>query len=89
MCWGSVVGAHRLSYSAALWDLSRARDRTHVPCIGRWILTHLATREVLMLFSDAAFFQLTSESSGSLCPDHPSFAELGGPPWCPVCLLVL
>ena len=25
---------------------SRTRDRTHVPCIGRWILNHCATREV-------------------------------------------
>ena len=25
----------------------QTRDRTHVPCIGRWILNHWATREVL------------------------------------------
>ena len=25
---------------------SLTRDRTHVPCIGRWILNHCATREV-------------------------------------------
>ena len=25
---------------------SRTRARTHVPCIGRWILNHCATREV-------------------------------------------
>ena len=28
---------------------SRTRDRTHVPCIGRWILNHCATREVLKI----------------------------------------
>ena len=29
---------------------SRSRDRTHVPCIGRRILNHCATREVPMVF---------------------------------------
>ena len=30
-----------------MWDLSsQARDQTHVPCIGRWILNHWPTREV-------------------------------------------
>ena len=29
---------------------SRSRDRTHVPCIGRRILNHCTTREVLPLF---------------------------------------
>ena len=34
--------------SAALWlvESSQTRDRTHVPCIGRWILNHWSTREV-------------------------------------------
>ena len=32
---------------------SQTRARTHVPCIGRWILNHCATREALRwLFSD-------------------------------------
>ena len=35
---GLVVLQHILS--------SRTRDRTHVPCVGRWILTHWTTREV-------------------------------------------
>ena len=29
---------------------SWTRDRTHVPCTGRWILIHDKTREVLLLF---------------------------------------
>ena len=29
---------------------SRTRDRTRVPCTGRWILNHCATREVLKSF---------------------------------------
>ena len=34
--------------SAALWRVgsSRSRDRTHVPCTGRQILTHCNTGEV-------------------------------------------
>ena len=31
---------------------SQIRDRTHVPCIGRRILNHCTSREVLSLFSD-------------------------------------
>ena len=30
-----------------MWECSRTRARTCVPCIGRWILNHCATREVL------------------------------------------
>ena len=30
-----------------MWDLpGSSRDQTHVPCIGRWVLHHCATREV-------------------------------------------
>ena len=28
-----------------MWDSSRTRAQTRVPCIGRWILNHCATRE--------------------------------------------
>ena len=32
---------------SGMWDLSSpTRDRTHVPCFGRWILNHWTTREV-------------------------------------------
>ena len=42
----SVVPVHELSRP---WHVksSWTRDRTHVPCIGRWILKHQTTREVL------------------------------------------
>ena len=34
-----------------MWDLcSPTRDRTRIPCIGRWILCHWTTREVLGIF---------------------------------------
>ena len=30
-----------------MWDLnSMTRERTHIPCIGRWILNHWTTRKV-------------------------------------------
>ena len=29
----------------SMWNSSRMRDRTCVPCIGRWILNHCTTRE--------------------------------------------
>ena len=29
---------------------AQTRDRTHVPCIGRWILIHCTNKEVLFLF---------------------------------------
>ena len=46
--------AHRLSgcgtwaqLPCSMWDVSpQCKDGTHVPCIGRWILSHYSTREV-------------------------------------------
>ena len=29
-------------------ESSRTKDQTHVPCIGRWILNHWTSREVLL-----------------------------------------
>ena len=51
---GSLVKACELNSCGArvqlphgMWDLSSStRDRTHIPCIGRWILYHWITREV-------------------------------------------
>ena len=59
---GSVVAAHRLSSYGTRAQLacgiqalsSLTRDRTQVPCIGRWILNHWTTREV----PSALFFSL-------------------------------
>ena len=40
-CVGSVVAASRLSCPAAYGIfVSPTRDRTHIPCIGGWILNH-------------------------------------------------
>ena len=44
----SVVVAPGLNCSAACGS-SRTRAQTHVPCIGRWILNHCATREAPVL----------------------------------------
>ena len=43
--WASVVAHMGL---VAPWHVesSRTRDQIHVPCTGRWILNHCATREV-------------------------------------------
>ena len=36
--------------SRSVWELrSLTRDRTHVPCIGRWLLQHWATKKVPMV----------------------------------------
>ena len=48
---GSPVTTHRLSCPGT-WDLHfPIRDRICIPCIGRWILTHWTTREVLGLLA--------------------------------------
>ena len=47
-CAGSVVVAYGPSCSAAC-GISQTRARTHVPCIGRQILNHCATREAPVL----------------------------------------
>ena len=47
---GSVVVAHGPNCSAAL-ESSQTRARTRVPCIGRQILNHCATREAQKWFS--------------------------------------
>ena len=37
--------------SCSMWDLSfPIRNRTCIPCVGRWILNHWTTREILALF---------------------------------------
>ena len=48
-CTGSVVVAHGLSCSTACGILPD-QARTCVPCIGRRILNHCATREALLFF---------------------------------------
>ena len=45
-CVGSVVVAHELSCSAAC-GIFPDQDQTRVPCIGRQILNHCSTSEVL------------------------------------------
>ena len=52
--WASVVVAHGLSCSVACGI--QIRDWTHVPCIGRWTLNHLITREVPEFFKKNFFY---------------------------------
>ena len=50
-------------WSWGMWDLSsRTRDRTHIPCTGRWSLNHWTSREVssVSLFLDLLWFTLDS-----------------------------
>ena len=57
---GSAVVMHGLSCSTARGIFS-TRDGTHVPCIGRWISNHWASREVLHSL-------LNEQESGCLLP---------------------
>ena len=41
-----MVVVHGLSYPCHVGS-SRTKDLTHAPCIGRWIIIHHATREIL------------------------------------------
>ena len=49
-------------------ESSRMRDGTHVPCVGRWILIHWATREVLIIFLIRMFGRQTKVASTGRCP---------------------
>ena len=65
---GSVVVARRLSSCGACMGLvalrhvgsSQARARTHVPCIGRRILNHCATREAPFFLLGKRFIKFYS-----------------------------
>ena len=46
---GSVVVVDGLSYSQAWGILSDQGDPTHIPCIGRHILSHYTNRDVSTL----------------------------------------
>ena len=39
---------------------SQTRDRTHVPCIARWILSHSTTRKAPSLYVDYTYIKLSS-----------------------------
>ena len=66
---GSAIVALRLSCFKHV-ESSHPRDRTHVPCIGRWIPTHCTTKEVL---SPLIFATLLSSSSPK--PYSPGFSH--------------
>ena len=55
-------GLQQLWYSGLVAPLhvrsSQTRDRTHVPCHGRWILIHWTTREALVILSHSFFSPL-------------------------------
>ena len=48
----SYVGSPfwHMGFPHGMWNLSTPTwDQTNIPCIGRWILNHWATREVLII----------------------------------------
>ena len=61
---------HRLSHPLHGNLSSWTRDQTRIPCIGRWILNHWVTREVLQHFSTAAAKSL--QSCPTLCDPRDS-----------------
>ena len=60
--WASVVVAHGLSCSVAC-GIFQTRARTRVPCIGRRILNHCATREAPVM--DFKYHKIDGGRSGS------------------------
>ena len=85
----SLVAEHRLQMCRLqqLWHVglvapqhvgsSRAKDRTHVPCIGRRILNHCATREVRhRILGQHSFPLKTLQIHTSLLLSKPSESKL-------------
>ena len=65
---------------------SRTRARTRVPCIGRWILNHCATREILACFLIGLFvFLLLSFKSSLYVLDQTSIRCVFCKYFLPVC----
>ena len=56
---GSVVVVHGLSCSVACGTFPGTWDQTHGPCIGRQILIHCTTREVLHILKNVYNLFLT------------------------------
>ena len=52
---------------------TKPRDQTHVPCIGRWILNHWVTREVLrgIFISTVHATSLLWSAKEDLSPSEP------------------
>ena len=72
---GSAVAVRSFSCHAACGILSSlTRDQTHVPCVGRRILNHWTSREVLSI----------SYITVGICEPHPPSPSLPDPPpWQP------
>ena len=52
-------------------ESSWTRDQTHAPCVGRLVLSHWTTRDVLKITSDGKTIKLTQTSIGNLVPQNP------------------
>ena len=61
LLWHKGLRSSWAWFLRSIWDLSSpTRGRTCVPCIGRWILNHWTTREILKNY----FFVELNVSSG-------------------------
>ena len=79
-----------------MWDLSfLTRDRTHVPCVGRWILNHWTNREVPLWVSLFPHLPVSFLPPLSPCISNPLFVSMTLIPspffpdvlsWCPLSL---
>ena len=81
---GSRAQAQQLWHTGlvAPWHVgsSRTRARTSVPCIGRWILNHCATREApplpLFLFQmESLFAQYTKQNASTVMTNIQKYAN--------------
>ena len=75
-----------------MWESSQTRARTRVPCIGRQILNHCATREAQQVLTSYLFYTYQCIYVNSSLPIHPTTTTPHHhfPPWCPyVCSLHL
>ena len=52
-------------------EYSWTRDQTHTPCVGRLVLSHWTTRDVLTITSDGKIIKLTQTSIGNHVPQNP------------------
>ena len=82
--WVFIVVCGFFSWAHGMWDLSPlTRDQTYIPCIGRQILKHWTTREVLcflifffFLFNACLFLSVPGLCSVCVWP-FSSFGERG------------
>ena len=69
------AAAHGLQLPTAR-GVIRIRGRAHVPCTGRWVLSHCTPREVLFCFFQSHAFPLTSTAGRTSNHLHKLFIQI-------------